>query len=44
MVIDNALAESVIGLFKTEGIRAARPLEVHRSDRMGNLQMGSLVQ
>ena len=41
---DNALAETIIGLFKTEVINRTGAVEVQRSGRMGNPAMGRLVQ
>jgi len=41
---DNALAETVIGLFKTEVIRRRRALAAHRRRRVCRARMGRLVQ
>ncbi len=41
---DNALAETVIGLFKTEVISPGRPLEGLRGGRVRHARMGGLVQ
>ena len=41
---DNALAETVIGLFKTEVIRRRGPWRSHRGRRVRHPRMGGLVQ
>jgi len=41
---DNALAESIIGLFKTEVIRCRRALAEHRPSRVRHPAVGRLVQ
>ena len=41
---DNALAETVIGLFKTEVIRSSWAMEEHRSSRVRDARVGGLVQ
>ena len=41
---DNALAESVIGLFKTEVIRRLGPWRTSRSRRIRDARLGGLVQ
>ena len=41
---DNALAETIIGLFKTEVIPTTRPVASHRRGRIRHARVGRLVQ
>ena len=41
---DNALAETVSGLFKTEAVKHPRPVEKQRPTRMGDHETGALMQ